>query len=253
MSVRYYLRRAGALFLLVAFGFSALAASAQEQKMQNQYLPLSNYLPLFDLAPPRFQRIEQDDGKQVISDYFDQIMDSTNHRVFRFAHMPVSLYIQPINQPGYMQACLLACENWQGRTNGQVRFAPTADAARARIRVVWKHLGVQTDATEFGAHTITEWHNDPSPALSLFSKTGMVAPQTIEVNLDIVDARDADLRLLLLQNIVTHELGHALGLIGHSLDRGDMMYKDTDEFSRISQRDLNTLRRLYGQRVDFPL
>ncbi len=222
----------------------------------NQYLPASSYLPLLDLTPPRFQRIEPDDGTQVVSDYYEQVMAATNHHVFRFVKIPITVYIKPTEDPYYAGACLRAFRNWELRSNGLVRFAQVTDPAQGRIRVIWSHLGMPNDptATEFGAHTITEWHRDPASTVAFFSKrTGTVAPQTIEVNLDTIAARDADLRLLLLQNVVTHELGHALGIIGHSPDRGDMMYKDTDEFSRISQRDLNTLRKLYGQRADFVL
>jgi hypothetical protein len=35
--------------------------------------------------------------------------------------------------------------------------------------------------------------------------------------------------------------------------KSDLLYKDTDEYSWLSERDLNTLNRLYLQNVDIPL
>jgi predicted Zn-dependent protease len=75
----------------------------------------------------------------------------------------------------------------------------------------------------------------------------------IEVNLDVLYGHDADIRDLLLKNIATHELGHALGMLGHSPKESDMMYTVTDEHSRLSQRDINTVTRLYQKKADIPL
>ncbi|MBU6450296.1 MAG: matrixin family metalloprotease [Cyanobacteria bacterium REEB67] len=80
-----------------------------------------------------------------------------------------------------------------------------------------------------------------------------VPPQMIEVNLDVIYDHEEDVRLPLLKNIATHEAGHALGMLGHSQNKADMMYSVTDEHSRISQRDINTLTRLYQRKVDIPL
>ncbi len=235
-------------------GSIAIAQPVAQTSGPNQYLPLSNYLPPIDVAPPHFLRIEQD-GFKPATDYFDQIMLGTSGRVFRFNAMPIPVFIQP-NQPTYVDACNKALQTWETRTNSMIKFAPVGAQPQARISIIWSHLGMPSDrsSTEFGAHTITEWKVKTGGLFPFASqKTGTVAPQIIEVNLDVIEAREPDHRLLLLQNILTHELGHALGLIGHSPERGDMMFKDTDEYSRISQRDLNTLQKLYSRKGDFPL
>ena len=150
-----------------------------------------------------------------------------------------------------------------------MRFARVADEGRARIKVIWKPLGMSKDSSgcTLGAHTTTKWRSRGSGSLALLGLAGVpvpiyiprigakysVQPQIIEVNLDLVNSKDRAVRYRMLENVVIHELGHALGLFGHSPVRSDIMYPVTDEHSRLSQRDINTLKRIYSQKADIPL
>jgi predicted Zn-dependent protease len=49
--------------------------------------------------------------------------------------------------------------------------------------------------------------------------------------------------------VIVHEIGHALGLLGHSPLRDDVMFAilADEPVQRPTERDLATLRRLYKQ------
>jgi len=78
----------------------------------------------------------------------------------------------------------------------------------------------------------------------------------------LVTAREADGREARLDDVystVLHEMGHALGLGGHSPDPGDVMYPwivKRQKLTQLSPRDRETLRLLYqrpvGKRISSP-
>lgn len=222
-------------------------------------------IPLSGATPPNFVRIEAAGSAPRTDDFLSDVFKATKDRVFRFKTMPIPVFIEPFPDRGFTEACIQGFEQWEKRSNGLVRFVQIDQPKDARVKVIWKHLGVDPNNPDMalGAHTITKWKMKTPATIALvpglplpIPKLGPkyhVPPQLIEVNLDLIYAREPENRLLLLKNVVTHELGHALGILGHSPMRSDLMFKDTDECSRLSQRDVNTLLRLYQMKPNIEL
>lgn len=222
-------------------------------------------LPLPNNMNASFVRMAPAGSKpDLAGDYFLYVMRATKGKVVRFKQMPIPVYISPSPEPSFASACVHSFEMWEERSHGIVRFVQVDLQAKARIRVIWGHLGVSNapgDCT-MGAHTVTRWQPPsaksrsgigiPMPRIGSGNKY-VVPPQVIEVNLDLIYSKPADIRSRLLKNVIAHELGHALGILSHSPVRSDLMYGVTDECSRLSQRDLNTLNKIYEAKLDVPL
>jgi hypothetical protein len=248
---------------------TAPVVGAAEDNYSNKDNFLQDSLPLVNVAPVNFVRIGPFGSTKINSDYLNEIMQSTKGKVLRFKTMPITVYISRFPDPNFTRAIVLAFETWENSTNHAVRFAQVNDPNAARIQVTWKHLGNAPDSKDclLGAHTVTKYTKKGKGNLSVIGVGGIpipiyipksgpkykVPPQIIEINLDMIMSKNMRIRYKVLQNVVTHELGHALGLIGHSPNKTDIMYPITDEYSRLSQQDINTLLKLYQQKVEIPL
>lgn len=229
---------------------------------------INKIVPVPNTYPPHFFRVTKAGEPLPVTDYLDSVLSASKNRIFRFSSMPIPVYITPLADASLVRAARESFFDWESR-GAKVKFVEVNSEKQARIKVVWKRLGNSADGNDctLGAHTITKWTKHPPGQLSIVSISAIpvpiyiprlgakysVPPQVIEVNLDLIYSKMVEQRYLLCKNILAHELGHALGLLGHSPDKGDLMYSVTDEYSRLSQRDLNTLQKLYERKVDVPL
>lgn len=128
---------------------------------------------------------------------------------------------------------------WQNASNGLITFKETMGNKNANIIVEFVN-----DLTPYGALD-QEMCGMTIPSMKNGTLNGMV------VYIKKKDMNGNDYNIDNLTTLALHEIGHALGLGGHSADVNDIMYYDAeyvnDQTVRkgISYKDLNTLRLIY--------
>lgn len=117
---------------------------------------------------------------------------------------------------------------------GLPSFVFVDDPGRADIPIVWEH---EPSGDWYIAHCV--------PDIDPFARRFGIARILVTAQYD--DRERAVLDDLYLTML--HEVGHALGLNGHSPDPGDVMYPRVTGHARgaLSPRDRETLRRLYAR------
>ncbi len=179
-------------------------------------------------------------------DYYGEIAEDSESS--RWQSFPVKVLIGDVPNGNWHQGVREAFNIWQG----MVPMELTADADEADIRFEWDQ---SQNMGEGHAGEERDWVQFESVGNSVTSRK--VAHIAIAL---VRNWTKDEMRALTL-----HEMGHALGIRGHSSSKGDIMYWQMQEsnrrvpipgmyyplilkslVSKPSQRDLNTLIRLYN-------
>jgi len=175
------------------------------------------------------------------ADYFIEATPQGIHR-WPASTMPIRVYLKPgsgvpFYKEQYNEILKRAFIDWGNLSNGEVQFSFVNDRRQANIECSWiAKPGQLANAAEAG-----------ETRLSLSSKGIVHATITLltvplVASLPITDNR---LRVTCL-----HEIGHALGLTGHTRNPDDIMFfsaRIPDDWHDLSERDKNTLLRLYSE------
>ena len=140
-------------------------------------------------------------------------------------HMPVSVYVQ---RHPYAPLVIEAFQTWQNSLGGLIRFTLANSPSTANINVVFVN---QLPGSVVGLTT-----NQTSNGKIISSKVQLLAPQYIPSKSNFI------------YSVALHEIGHALGINGHSSSKGDIMYPSSlnvKERQQLSARDIKTIKWLY--------
>lgn len=139
--------------------------------------------------------------------------------------MPVSVYIQ---NNVYAPQVLQAFQTWQNSLGGVVRFTLSQNPNTANIKV--------TFANNLPQNNVGLTSNSSSGGAIQSSHIQLVNPPNPNLNNNF------------MYSVALHEIGHALGINGHSSSKGDVMYPSVTsrtEKQKLSSRDILTVKWLY--------
>lgn len=166
----------------------------------------------------------------------------TNGKIVHFStqKMPLKVYISNgFNIGGWSssmkQAVSIAMRRWQSASRGKVSFVQTTNASQADITVRWQKN-----------------FSDNILGVSPFQSVGDTIIRS-DITLAVYYPNsDQPIPYNELVTIATHEMGHAIGLKGHSPYPQDVMYYSTSHSGdqALSQRDINTIGMLYKLNAD---
>ena len=235
--------------LVVMIGLPKLAAQPSSFDLLSQSSPSTPNLP-----PPRIHplpiSLAQWQAKDNREDYFAQI-ESTPLGYLVWSKFPIKVYLE---QP----------KNLQDNSASNLRFQQWVEAVREAI-AEWNIYLPLTEVAELKLADIAIARSSPTRVIKLNRETGLydlgraTTARTSykfylqEDNPPILSHRmeiqiDPSLSQQSILAAARHELGHALGIWGHSRQQTDALYfSQVRDSPSISSRDINTLKKIYQQ------
>ena len=203
-----------------------LAPSSDAAKLSQKGLSLVNESFNEDNSQKTIAFSELDKYKDNYIDYVTPSGELT-----RWHSFPLKVYIQPGKQKS---TALLALGEWQKKTNKLISFEYTNSPLDAKIIVDFTNKLEDTSTKE--------------AYIAGYSKPYYQGENIIksEIHILSVDPQTGqEMESAKLFHTIVHEVGHSLGLNGHSPKQNDVMYYSSSSTKELTQRDLNTINLLY--------
>jgi len=191
--------------------------------------------------------LEQDQlrrSKMVGNDQGDDYLaDAVQSGTVRFldSRMPLKVYLKPGGDvPGYKPAyddmVRQAFVDWQATAPDKIKFVYVPNGNDADITVSWTDDPTKMISSAEGGHAMVVPSNNGimKSDITLLSRSA-TTHETLGPNQ--------------VRHLALHEIGHALGIFGHSPRAGDIMYGivlPTETVSNLSERDKHTMLALYS-------
>jgi len=169
-------------------------------------------------------------------DYFSRITAASNGRLTRFAHLPITLYVASIPASEELktecqQALFESLSLWEEASEGKVKFKQVNSPNDADIKLTWTYKLMHSNRSRrIGEANLVRLEAGKFQVEILISLRDFYTMKPLDYDT--------------LKSAILHELGHAVGLWGHSLNPRDMMFYSVTA-TKPTERDIATLRKVY--------
>jgi len=168
-------------------------------------------------------------------DYFQQVTKGQALRWFD-RDMAVKVLIKPGTKvakfkPLFEEILRDSFKEWEVNSNAKIKFEFVTEAPAEITCQFVEEIAKQKDSVA----GITNYQTSPYHIDS--------AVISIKTSCSITPLTDS-----LMHSVCLHEIGHAIGLVNHSLDPHDVMYPYLSTQKSLSARDINTIHLLYDFR-----
>jgi tetratricopeptide (TPR) repeat protein len=173
--------------------------------------------------------------------YFNRVAMVSDGRLTRFTNMPITVYVGGVGPYSikYLDDMQYALKEWQEQSSGLVRFEVVREYNGADILVSWV---TKLEASDYERPLgMSELHRGDHDKIYVEMQICLQ---------DTVTARplsENQMKIVLL-----HELGHAIGIWGHSKNKDDSMYYASNVLHP-TVNDIITLKSVYFHENNYPL
>jgi tetratricopeptide (TPR) repeat protein len=191
--------------------------------------------------------IKRSGGESVSKSATDYLADATINGVARWpaSRLPITVYIKPgTDVPSFREEFVTivkqAFTDWETASQGRIKFAYVDNPDKAEINTSWTNDPKKMMTSAEGGHALVIPDNQGILKVNLILLT---VPPTGMWKMSSNYAR----------RIALHEIGHSLGILGHSKDPNDIMFASlppVDQETKLSAKDKGTLVALYSSEVN---